>query len=338
VKILAKQIGVQAACAAVGVPRSTYYRAFQLKGAAHGHTTPSRALKAEEQEAVVKILNSERFQDDAPREVYATLLDEGQYLCNWRTMYRILHTRQEVRERRNQLRHPQYTKPELLATRPNELWSWDITKLLGPHKWTYFYLYVILDVFSRYVPGWMIATQEAAHLAKELVAETCDRQGIALHQLTLHADRGQPMISKTLAMLLADLGVTKSHSRPSVSNDNPFSEAQFKTLKYRSDYPGRFGSLEDARNWARSFFNWYNYEHYHTGIELLTPASVHFGQAEFVIAQRQQVLLAAYERHPERFVKGPPVLKSLPKAVWINPPKDSPFLEQKAEVENTIAY
>jgi len=338
VKILAKQIGVQAACAAMGVPRSTYYRACQLKGTARGHTTPSRALKVEEQEAVVKKLNSERFQDKAPREVYATLLDEGQYLCNWRTMYRILHARREVRERRNQLRHPQYTKPELLATRPNELWSWDITKLLGPHKWTYFYLYVILDVFSRYVPGWMIATQEAAHLAKELVAETCGRQGIALHQLTLHADRGQLMISKTLAMLLADLGVTKSHSRPSVSNDNPFSEAQFKTLKYRPDYPGRFGSLEDARNWARSFFNWYNCEHYHTGIELLTPASVHFGQAEFVIAQRQQVLLAAYERHPERFVKGPPVLKSLPKAVWINPPKDLPFLEQKAEVENTIAY
>jgi putative transposase len=236
-------------------------------------------------------------------------------------MYRILEACQEIRERRNQLQHPQYEKPELLATQPNELWSWDITRLLGPHKWTYFYLYVILDVFSRYVVGWMIALQEAAHLAEELVAMTYDRQGIRPKQLTLHADRGQAMTSKTLAMLLADLGVTKTHTRPYVSNDNPFSEAQFKTMKYRPDFPGRFGSLADARAWGQAFFDWYNYEHYHTGIGLLTPADVHFGRAEQVLHQRQMVLQTAFENHPERFVKGPPSLQLLPTAVWINPPK-----------------
>jgi putative transposase len=261
--------------------------------------------------------------------VYATLLDEGQYLCHWRSMYRILDEHQEVCERRNQLRHPAYAKPELLATRPNELWSWDITRLLGPMKWTYFYLYVILDVFSRYGVGWMVALLESASLAQELIAQTCCRQGIEPGQLTVHADRGQAMTSKTVARLLADLGVTKTHSRPHVSNDNPYSEAQFKTLKYRPDYPGRFGSQPDARAWSRAFFDWYNNAHHHTGIGLLTPADVHYGRAEQVLQARQQVLHAAYEKNPERFVKGLPILRPLPTAVWINAPKQPVGLSEE---------
>lgn len=327
VEELAQQVGLRRACEVLGVARSQVYRARQAAQSAKPglaeRPSPQRALSLEERETVRETLNSPRFQDCAPREVYATLLDEGRYLCHRRTMYRILDEHQEVRERRNQLCHPNYVKPELLATRPNELWSWDITRLLGPTKWTYFYLYVILDVFSRYVVGWMVALQESAALAKVLIAETCRRQGIQPGQLTVHADRGQAMTSKTLAMLLADLGVTKTHSRPHVSNDNPYSEAQFKTLKYRPDYPGRFGSLPDARAWGREFFNWYNYEHHHTGIGLLTPADVHSGRAEQVRKLRQQVLQSAYEQHPERFVKGPSIPHSLPVAVWINAPQQS---------------
>jgi putative transposase len=280
-----------------------------------------RALPLAEKEIVRQELNSERFSDQAPREVFATLLDEGTYLCSWRTMYRILDENKEVRERRNQLRHPNYTKPELLATKPNQLWSWDITKLLGPTKWTYYYLYNILDVFSRYSVGWMIAERESASLAEALIAATCVRQNIQLGQLTIHADRGSSMTSKPVALLMADLGVTKTHSRPHVSNDNPFSESGFKTLKYRPDYPERFGCLADARSWAGEFFRWYNYDHHHTGIGLLTPADVHFGRAHKVLDQRQQVLYAAYQKNPERFVKGVSIPAQLPSAVWINPPK-----------------
>jgi len=286
-----------------------------------------RALSQAEKAAVRQILNSERFQDQAPREVYATLIDEGQYLCSWRTMYRILGENDEICERRNQLRHPNYFKPELLATKPNELWSWDITKLLGPVKWTYYYLYVILDVFSRFVVGWLISERESAALAKELIAETCSRQGIQPDQLTIHADRGSSMTSKPVAFLMADLGVTKTHSRPHVSNDNPYSEAQFKTLKYQPDYPERFGCQQDARSWAKDFFDWYDYEHHHSALGLLTPADVHYGRAQAVIQQRQQVLLAAYQKNPERFVKGLPKPPQLPTAVWINPPK--PALRQE---------
>jgi putative transposase len=243
-------------------------------------------------------------------------------------MYRILDENQEVRERRNQLRHPHYTQPELLATQPNQLWSWDITKLLGPTKWTYYYLYNILDVFSRYSVGWLIAERESASLAEELIAATCVRQGILPGQLTIHADRGSSMSSKPVALLMADLGVTKTHSRPhaspwrrgDISNDNPFSEAQFRTLKYRPDYPERFGCQVDARTWAGEFFRWYNYEHHHSAIGLLTPADVHFGRAQTVLDQRQQVLHAAYLKNPERFVKGVSVPAPLPAAVWINPP------------------
>jgi putative transposase len=278
-------------------------------------------LSQAEKVTVRQVLNSERFWDSSPRQVYATLLDEGTYLCHWRTMYRILDEHTEVRERRNQLQHPNYTKPELLATGPNQLWSWDITKLRGPAKWTYYYLYVILDVFSRYVVGWMIAERESASLARELIAASCTKQGIQREQLTLHADRGNSMHSKSVALLLADLGVTKTHSRPYVPNDNPYSEAQFKTLKYRPDYPDRFGSIADARCWARYFFQWYNHEHRHTGLGLMTPATVHYGQAQTVYGQRQQVLHAAYAAHPERFVRGLPTPPELPTAVWINRPQ-----------------
>ena len=321
---LAAAVGVAEACRVLGVPRSSHYRARQMPEAAPPapieYPIPARSLSAEERTAVRDVLNSPRFQDCAPREVYASLLDEQIYLCSWRTMYRILAAADEVRERRDQLRRPTYTKPELLATRPNQLWSWDITKLKGPATWTYYYLYVILDVFSRYVVGWMISERETAELAEAFIAETCAKEGICRDQLTLHADRGSAMTSKSVAHLLADLGVTKTHSRPHVSNDNPYSESQFKTLKYRPAFPAQFGSLADARAWARPFFQWYNHDHHHNGIGLLTPATVHCGQAVETIAARQHVLLAAYQAHPERFVRGVPTPPTLPTAVWINPP------------------
>lgn len=328
---LAETIGVSAACQALEMPRSSLYRprpgTAGLPKAAR--QAAPRALSSTEKAAVREVLNSPRFQDQAPREIYATLLDEGQYLCSWRTMYRILDENQEVRERRNQLRHPAYVKPELLATQPNQLWSWDITKLLGPATWTYYYLYTILDVFSRYAVGWLIAPREAASLAEALITVTCVRQGIQPGQLTIHADRGSAMTSKPVALLMADLGVTKTHSRPHVSNDNPFSEAQFKTLKYRPDYPPRFGCQVDARLWAGAFFGWYNDEHHHTALGLLTPADVHFGRAQAVLDQRQQVLLAAYQKHPERFVQGLSAPAQVPAAVWINPPPATPPPEDR---------
>jgi putative transposase len=317
---LGQHVGVKRACKELGVPRSSLYDARQPAHLSAPRARPARALKTKERQAVREVLNSERFVDSAPRQVYAALLDEGVYLCSWRTMYRILDEYQEVRERRDQLTHPAYAKPELLATGPNQLWSWDITKLLGPAKWTYFYLYVILDVFSRYVVGWMIAEREAASLAETLIAETCIKQGIQRDQLTLHADRGSSMRSKPVALLLSDLGVTKTHTRPYTSNDNPYSEAQFKTLKYRPDFPDRFGSVADARGWAQPFFQWYNHDHYHTGLNLMTPAMVHYGLAETVRARRTQVLHAAYATHPERFVQGVPVVPDLPREVWINKP------------------
>ena len=267
-------------------------------------------------------VHAERFVDDAPASIVARLLDEGSYLCSVRTMYRILAQQGEARERRDQLSHPPYRRPELLATGANQLWSWDITKLLGPVKWTYFYLYVLMDVFSRFVVGWMLAMMESATLASRLIEEACARQGISPGQLTVHSDRGPSMTSKTVALLLADLGVTKTHSRPYVSDDNPFSEAQFKTLKYRPDFPDRFGSLQDARAWCQRFFEWYNHHHRHSGIAYLTPADVHAGRAESVLRQRATTLEAAARAHPERFVGGHPVLPRLPEAVWINPPRD----------------
>lgn len=265
-------------------------------------------------------LHSHRFADKAPQEVYATLLDEGRYLCSIRSMYRVLAQHAQCRERRNQLRHPQYKKPELLASTPNQVWSWDITKLLGPAKWTYFYLYVIMDIFSRYVVGWMLAHRESAALAHRLIENSCLKQNIQRDRLTLHADRGSSMTSKPVAFLLADLGVTRTHSRPHVSNDNPFSEAQFKTLKYAPQFPERFGSLHDGRGFCAPFFNWYNCEHRHSGIALLTPHMVHYGQTDSILSARQQVLSQAYSAHPERFVRHVPRPLPLPTAVWINPP------------------
>ena len=321
---LAPRLGLSAACKTLGVSRSSVYwaRAAEPKPSAGPTSRPpsARALDATERTVVRELLNAERFVDCAPREVYATLLDEGTYYCSWRTMYRILAAHAEVRERRDQARHPVYTKPELLATQPNQLWSWDITKLRGPVKWTYFYLYVILDVFSRYGVGWMIAEREAAELAEQLIAETCAKQGIERGQLTIHADRGSAMTAKSVAVLMADLGVTKTHSRPHVSNDNPFSEAQFKTLKYRPGYPDRFGCVADARMWGAEFFPWYNEQHHHTALSLLTPADVHYGRAEAVRRERQRVLEGAYAAHPERFVRGAPTVPEVPEVVWINPP------------------
>jgi putative transposase len=319
VKELGSTLGISATCAALGVARSTFYRSLAPKAPARAGASP-RALSVAERQRVLDVLHEPRFLDRSPPDVFASLLDEGIYLCSIRTMYRILEDNQEVRERRNQLRHPAYAAPELLATGPNQLWSWDITKLQGPAKWTYFYLYVLLDVFSRYVVGWMVAPHESATLAQKLIRESCERQGITEGQLTLHADRGSSMTSKSVALLLADLGVTKSHSRPHVSNDNPFSEAQFKTLKYRPDFPKRFGSLEDARAHCADFFRWYNIEHHHSGLGLLTPAVVHLGRAEDVRAARAAVLAAAYQAHPERFAKGPPSPAPVPTEAWINKP------------------
>lgn len=282
---------------------------------------PERALTEAERQAVLDVLHSPRFVDQSPVEVYATLLDEGTYLCSVRTMYRILADSKEVRERRNQLRHPAYQKPELLATGPNQVWSWDITKLKGPVKWSYFYLYVIIDIYSRCVVGWMVATRESAELAKRLIHDTKTKQGIAPGQLVIHADRGTSMRSRAVALLLSDLGITKTHSRPHTSNDNPYSEAQFKTLKYRPDFPERFGSIEDARAFCRGFFRWYNTEHHHSGIGLLTPETLHYGRAEVVTDARQRVLQAAYETHPERFVRKRPEPPAIPMAAWINKPQ-----------------
>jgi putative transposase len=304
--------------------RSSYYRQQQVKAAVtepRPVRAPSpRALPPAEQERVRDLLNSERFADSSPRQMYGTLLDEEQYLCSVSTMYRILRAHKEVRERRHQKRHPVYKKPELLATGPNQVWSWDITKLRGPAPHTYYYMYTILDIFSRYVVGYMIASRELASLARQLVADTCAKQGIEPDQLILHADRGSAMISKTLALLLADLGVGKSHSRPYTSDDNPLSEAQFKTMKYRPDYPDRFGSVQDARSWAQIFIHWYNHKHRHTSLGLMTPATVHDGLAAKLTVQRQATLRAACEKHPERFVRGLPTPPKQPTAVWINPP------------------
>ncbi len=321
VEELGQQIGVAAACQVLVVPRSSLYRARQPRPEPQPRPRPGRALSQNERTEVRAVLNSVRFQDDPPRQVYATLLDEGVYYCHWRTMYRILAEHQEVGERRAQRQHPVYTKPELLATAPNQVWSWDITQLKGPAKWLYFYLYVILDIFSRYVVGWLVAEQESASLAQTLIAQTCTKQHIQPDQLILHSDRGSPMKSKEVTQLLVDLGILKSHSRPHVSDDNPYSESHFKTLKYRPDYPDRFANLAHAQQWARTIFTWYNHQFYHSSLGLLTPVSVHYGQAEVILAQRQQVLQNAYQAHPERFVKGSPIIPALPQEVWINKPK-----------------
>jgi putative transposase len=316
-------LGVAPLCGALGLARATLYRVWHRERfpvESRARPKPARALGDDERQDVLAVLHETRFVDKPPAQVYAALLDEDRYVCSERTMYRILKAEGEVRERRNQLDHPPYAKPELLATGPNAVWSWDITKLKGPAKWTYFYLYVILDIFSRYTVGWMVAARESATLAHRLIAETCRKQAILEEQLTLHADRGSSMRSKCVAMLLSDLGVTKTHSRPHVSNDNPFSESQFKTLKYRPEFPARFGGLEDARAFCVDFFGWYNCEHHHSALGWLTPEDVHYGRGPQRVQARQQALDTAYGKHPERFVKKPPQAPQLPEAVWINPP------------------
>ena len=320
-KELSQLIGnIKEACEALQIPRASFYRFFGPEKPIEERPKPPLTLSEQEEQVILDILHSERFQDLAPAEVYATLLDDGDYLCSVRTMYRVLDKHQEVKERRKHVSRTHYVKPELLATGQNQLWSWDITKLKGPRKWTYYYLYVILDIFSRYVPGWMIAEAENASLAEQLIAETCDKQNILKDQLVIHADRGSSMKSKLVAELMADLGVTKSHSRPCNSNDNPYSEAQFKTVKYCPRFPKRFGSIQDARTFGREFFAWYNNEHKHAGISLLTPAQVHYGQAEQIIAQRNQVLHEAFMKNPSRFKYRKPQHPQLPKEVWINKP------------------
>ena len=303
-------VGVVALCAALGLARASFYRRTRMRSApaavrlvaSSEKRTHPRSLSAAERDAVVAALDSPRFCDKAPAEVYATLLDEKTYLCSVRTMYRLLASRHPVRDRRNQLRHPQYVAPELMATAPNQLWSWDITKLKTFVKSSYLHLYVIVDVFSRYVVGWMVAEREAGELAKALCDEAIAREGVAHGQLTLHADNGAAMISQPLATLLGGLGVIKSHSRPHVSNDNPFSEALFKTVKYRPAFPERFASIEHARTVLRAFFAWYNSEHHHEGLALLTPHVVHHGLADEVLKKRAGTLAIAFEAHPERFV------------------------------------
>jgi putative transposase len=321
VRDLEPRHGVAPTCEALGVSRATYYRSCKPRPERAPRPRPARALSEEERQVTLAIMNSPRFEDESPAEIYATLLDESQYLCSERTMYRMLAANAPVRERRDVLRHPRFAAPELLATRPNELWSWDITKLLGPAKWTYYYLYVILDVFSRFVVGWMVAYRELASLAERLIAETCSRQGIEPGQLTIHADRGSSMTSKPVAFLMADLGITKTHSRPHVSNDNPYSESHFKTLKYRPGFPDRFAGILQARSVSGDLFNWYNNEHHHSGLGLLTPYDVHHGLAEAKIAKRSTVLAQAYAQHPERFTRGVPQPPALPKEVWINKPR-----------------
>ena len=320
---VAVDVDTSALCRSVGLSRASFYRRRQpVKPSIlrPPRALSSRALILAERQAVLDTLHSDRFVDQSPAEVHATLLEEQTYLCSPRTMYRVLAGADEVRERRDQARHPAYAKPELVATGPNQVWSWDITKLKGPVKYVYFSLYVILDLFSRYVVGWMVAVNESARLAERLIEETWAKQGIAPQQLTIHADRGAPMRSQLVALLFSDLGIDASYSRPRVSNDNPFSEAQFRTLKYRPEFPDRFGSLEHARGISRDLFAWYNDAHHHSGLRYLTPADVHYGRSATILEVRHRTRLAAYVAHPERFVKGPPRPETLPTAVWINPP------------------
>lgn len=316
--------GVAEACRLMGLVRSSLYRRVRppVQGPRPRPAPHPRALSDAERAAVLDACNSSRFVDAAPASIVATLLDEGTYLASERTFYRVLSAAGQARERRRQLTHPAYARPELLATSPNELWSWDISRLKGPATWTYYQLYWILDVYSRYAVGWMVAHRESAALAERLIAETIDKQGIRAGQLTIHADRGSSMRSRPVAFLLAELGVTRSHSRPHTSNDNPYSEAAFKTMKYRPAFPDRFGSIQDARVFCRGFFDWYNTVHRHSGIAMMTPEQVHYGRAGQVAERRAKVLAGAYNVHPERFVGGMPTPAELPGAVWINPPSD----------------
>jgi putative transposase len=324
---LGLKIGLVAACAALAMNRSFVYRDRARHGRSRSRRSrprprPPLALSIAEQQLLLGILDSERFLDVAPATIFATLLDEGHYHGSVRTMYRLLSAHDQTRERRNQRVHPVYSKPELLAVRPNEVWSWDISKLKGPAKWNHFHLYVILDIFSRYVVGWMIAARESAELAEQLIADTVEKHNILPGTLTLHADRGTSMRSKPVAALLVDLQVTKTHSRPHVSDDNPYSESQFKTLKYRPDFPERFGSIQDARAHCQRFFQWYNHVHRHSGIGLMPPEAMHYGRATALTQQRTATLQAAFLANPLRFKGIQPQPPDVPTAAWINPPKE----------------
>ena len=325
VQELSAHVGVELACSALGVNRASFYRHQKPKviplEAANAKQASPLELSDKEWHNILSLLHSDRFVDQSPAVIYATLLDEGVHLCSVRTMYRILAKEGEVRERRNQLRHPHYVKPELVARGSNQVWTWDITKLKGHIRGTFFHLYVIIDIFSRYVTGWMVAAVESGELAKKFIADSCEKQAVGPGQLTVHSDRGASMKSKLVADLLSDLGVIKSHGRPKVSDDNPFSEAQFKTLKYHPVFPERFGSIEDAQQFCRTFFKWYNTIHLHSGIAMLTPESVHYGEAAKILAKRRQTLNEAAKLHPNRFKNKPPALDELPLEVWINPPK-----------------
>jgi len=337
---LAPKIGTSSACKAMNVPRASLYRSRRPRAERPRgpRPRPARSLSTGERERILETLNSERFADKSPAEVQTTLLDEGTYLCSLRTMYRVLAGAGQVRERRNQLRHPAYSKPELLATRPNQVWSWDITKLRGPGKWTYFALYVVLDIFSRYVVGWMVAEGESAALAEQLIADTCAKENIVPGTLKIHADRGSAMTSKSVALLCVDLGVDKTHSRPHVSDDNPYSESQFKTLKYQPSFPARFGSIQDARRFCQDFFPWYNLEHRHSGIAMLTPYDMHHGRAHAVLEQRSVVLARAYQEHPERFVAGVPSPAAAPTEAWINRPEPRPTTQHTEPSKTQTIY
>ena len=321
-------MGIARACAALGISRATYYRKRKDKPLpppnqpkeAGKCRVPGRALTKAQQDQVWEYLHSERFWDKAPPQIVATLLDEGIYVCSVATMYRLLRSRHEVHERRRQRPPATASRPELLASGPRQVWSWDITKLKGPKKWSYYYLYVIMDIFSRFVVGWCIAEKENALLAEALIQETLLREEIVAGTLTLHADRGSAMTSTTVADLLMDLGVAKSHSRPHTSDDNPFSESHFKTMKFRPEVPARFESVQEARTLFGELFAWYNNAHRHSGIAMLTPAMVHSGSAQQVLGARAQVLADFYGAHPQRFVKQVPVPQVLPQEVWINPP------------------
>lgn len=324
VKEASAKLGVSAACEALGIPRSSFYR--QQWGPRYTHPRrwprPTRALSEPQRQEVLDVLHSEAYVDKAPSQVWAALLDhEERHLCSVRTMYRVLEANGEVRERRDQLRHPNHAKPQLKACGPRQLWSWDITKLRGPEKRVFYSLYVVIDVFSRYVVGWLISERECAEVAQQLFKGTCEKEGVLPGQVTAHSDRGSPMTAKSMAELMADLGLTQSFSRPRVSNDNAYSESQFKTLKYRPEFPAQFGSLEDARAHCRRFFDWYNHEHYHSALGLLTPASVHSGEADRIREKRQKILDRSYAAHPERYVRGRPISQAPLAEVWINKPQ-----------------
>jgi putative transposase len=325
---------VNVLCDALGLPRTAFYRSRRPRIPPRVRTS-SRRLPDELEAEVLSVLNSERFCDKAPAEVYVTLLDEGYYLCSERTMYRVL-TRNAQNVARRQRPPRSYQRPELLATRSNQVWAWDITKLKGPEKWSYFYLYTILDIFSRYIVGWLVADSESAQLANAMIGESCLKQEIVPGTLTLHADRGGPMKSRAVGHLLADLGVTKSHSRPHVSDDNPFMESTYKTLKYRPEFPERFQSRDSATDFCRGFFGWYNNQHHHSGISMLTPSDVHHSRGEEVLRRRQETLTRAFKEHPERFVKGVPTVAQVPQEVWINKPVSQDRTQTSRLIENDV--